>query len=353
MHVKRLKKHNASLVQSAREHKRTNAIPWGKLIYLSLVLIAIFKAGSWVYRNSLFIEATGYIFTETSFVETPVPGTIVKINCAVNDDVKRGDPLIYLAGYGSDSPPESRYLSVSSQATIRRRLVEAENEQKIIGKEISLLRSDLSTREQEKKRSTELLKAGAISLSQFNKISQKVKETNDKITLLRTKSNASRRLIAALNIELSKAAGIGNGYNFKSAIPDSIEHWPEDRILHAPIDGKVTAILRKIGEIAQPGEPAVEIASIENYVIKAFFETNAEGEFQLGDQVRVQYGNGDRSLGVVQKIYAAADATPHVFRGQFAAPRNMIVAEILPLEDAPLKHILAMKVRVFVKRSLF
>lgn len=46
MHVKRLKKHNASLVQSAREHKRTNAIPWGKLIYLSLVLIAIFKAGS-------------------------------------------------------------------------------------------------------------------------------------------------------------------------------------------------------------------------------------------------------------------------------------------------------------------
>ncbi|KAA3661042.1 MAG: HlyD family efflux transporter periplasmic adaptor subunit [Calditrichaeota bacterium] len=353
MRAKRLKRHNASLVQSAQEHRRKNAIPWGKIIYLLLVLIAVFKLGSWIYRNSLFIEATGYIFAEESFVESPIPGTIVKINCAVNDGVKRGDPLVYLAGYGSDNTPENRYLSAGSQATIRRRLVEAENEQKIIGKEISLLKSDLQTRAQEKNQSADLLKAGAISLSQFNTIRQREKEISNRITLLRTKAAAAQRLVNALHIELEKAIGMGAGYSFKTSFPDSQITWPEDRILRSPIDGKIVAIPGKIGEIAQPGEPVIHLAETANFYVKAYFETAAEGKFDVGDQVRIQYDNGERSLGTVQKIYFAADATPHVFRGQFAAPRNMIVVEIKPTDTIPDKHILAMKVRVFIKRSLF
>ncbi|KAA3613897.1 MAG: HlyD family efflux transporter periplasmic adaptor subunit [Calditrichaeota bacterium] len=353
MHAKRLKKHNASLVQSAKEHKKNSPIPWGKIIYLGIFIFLLFKAASWAYRNSLYIEATGYIFSNESFVETQVPGTIVKINCSVNDLVRRGDPLIYLAGYGFESQAENGFFSIGSHSVIRRRLVEAENEHKILNKEISLVEGELRDNRNEKQRALKLLNASAISLSRFNGVSKKVEETSHRLILLRTKSLAAQRLVNTLKSELGKVAGNGGGFHYNFTNPEAAADWPADRILRAPIDGKITAVSQKLGEVAQPGELVVKIAEMDDFFIKAFFKVSSEGAFDVGDQVRIRYENGDRSLGLVQKIYVAADATPHVFRGQFAAPQNMIVAEIKPLDDAPNDHILAMKVKVYVKRSLF
>ncbi len=351
MRARRIKKHNASLVQSTQEHKKSSPVPWGKIIYLTIILFLLFKVASWIYRNSLYIEGTGFISSRESFVETQFPGTIVKINCSINDFVQRGDPLIYLGGYGFGA--DNFFYSPGSQSGLRRRLVEAENELKILKKEISLLEDELRQRRREKKRAMKLLQASAISRSQYNLISGKVQTTGKQLILLRTKAKAAQRLINTLFADVNNATGAGNGYHFKRVLPDTIKIWPEDRVLRAPISGKVTAVVQNIGEVVTPGEAVVKIAAMENFFIKAFFNVAAEGAFEIGDQVRIRFENGKRSLGVIQKIYIAADATPHVYRGQFAAPQNMIVAEIKPANNRPNNHILAMKVKVYVKRPLF
>ena len=350
MRARRIKKHNASLVQSAQEHQKSKPVPWGKIIYLAIVLFLVFKVASWVYRNSLYIEGTGFISSTESFVETQIPGTIIKINCNVNDLVRRGDPLVYLGGYGYGA--DNVFYAPGSQANLRRRLVEAENELKILKKEISLVSGELRDKRAEKNRAMKLMQASAISRSQYIQISEREAVSAKRLVLLRTKAAAAQRLINALHTDVNKAAVAGNGYHFNKLVPDTIKTWPADRILRAPLSGKIISLPHKLGEVVQPGEPVVKIASIENFYVKAFVDVAAEGTFDVGDQVRIRFENGDRSLGTIEKIYIAADTTPHVFRGQFAAPQNMIVAEIKPADNTPDGHILAMKVKVYVKRSL-
>ena len=351
MRSKRLRKHNASIIQSMREPEKTKRFPWGKVIYLFLLSFLIFKGLGWIYRQSVFIEGIGYVTSPEFYVEARMAGTIIKILPEENDLVQTGDPLVFLEGYTFESG--SGGTSSSAQATLRRRVVEAENALYLIRKEIQLKSDELKSLQEEKRRATGLLNSGAISLSQFKTIALNQEECNNAVILLRTKENAAQRLLNSAQIELTQIAPHYYSSKYRFTHPDSFKNWPEDRIMRAPATGKIVHILKYPGQIAQVGDPVLRIAQTDSFAVKAYFDVAAEGEFHVGDQVRVAFQNGDRILGIIRKIYIGAEATPHVFRGQFAAPKNKIVAEIETSSLSEEEHIISTQVAVYIKRQFF
>ncbi len=222
----------------------------------------------------------------TVFVSTKFPGYIKKLNVSENTKVKKGDLIAVIDDFPVKKEIENLSLSIDSLKT----QIEALYSQK------EALRTALQTAKNIYMRNEKLYKKKAIpkekleiSYSNFKKTEAQYKQTIAKIQELQAKINQLKN-----NIQIKK---------------EQLSYL----IIKSPVDGVVSKVFVKEGNIAFKGKPVVSIETDKNYKILVSFPP--ETPVKEGTPVIIHFASKD-ILSQVKKVYPSADK------------KNLYVAEI-------------------------
>lgn len=96
----------------------------------------------------------------------------------------------------------------------------------------------------------------------------------------------------------------------------------------SPVNGMVNDIFRKVGETVLPGEPVLEILNKSNLFLKSFFSQDDEESLGIGQKVNIQFQNGEKSYGIIKKIYPSTTSVLTQYQKIFKLDKESLIVEI-------------------------
>lgn len=344
MRVKQLRKRGTDFIRTPAEPAKKN-IPYGKYIYiLGLVAVVLFS-GQWFYHRYFFVSGTGFLKCEEAFIEARTPGRIEKIQCSINDSVVTGVPLVYLGQPSAVRLFIGNFHGTASRGYFEeeRRTIELQNSIDLLKLKITQARKRLTELQAEFRRAQELLASKAITRTQFLLIQEQFTTAKNNLAELKLRLQGARKTLEIY----------GRQYML-SGPKDGDVRTPAgaraERVLSAPHSGVVAKIYKQVGEVAQVGEPIIKIINREKSYVKAYFPGSLEKAISPGDEVSITFDNGDKTRGVVQKIYPTAFKQPNEKKYDIELAERYIVAEILPSAAQLKDRVLDTKVSVVIKK---
>jgi hypothetical protein len=124
-----------------------------------------------------------------------------------------------------------------------------------------------------------------------------------------------------------------------------------ETVLYAPVDGLVTRIHMREGEVARVGEPIVEIADLSGAFIRAYFDGREEGDIVVGEEVTIEFQNGMETTGRIRRVHRATRPLPDQFLNPYERQERYIIAEITPTRGRLWPAILETRATVRLMRS--
>ncbi|MBU2521910.1 MAG: HlyD family efflux transporter periplasmic adaptor subunit [Proteobacteria bacterium] len=341
----RLKKRRESFIKSPEELERKR-IPWGKYIYLGIFVLIGIGLLKWGYYHLVYIQGVGVLDAETTNVEAKFTDRVVDIKCNINDKVSKGDPLIFL------DKSELEYKIATKEREFGERSNILKQKIKDVESEINLLEEEEKNRveearyiKREHERVKDLLALEVITRPQFLIVGQNLKLAERDLSSLLIKLTSLTKKLAAIKEEY-------NDYSDKAGKEIKRLHdFSKETVLLAPRHAVVTMIYKQVGEIAQAGEPILELAETPKNFITAYFDESNENAIKLGGQVHIIFENGDKSTGKIRKIYPATHPLPPEYRKQYGRKEKSLVAEIVPITGEYWSKLLGTKSKILLKRN--
>ena len=99
------------------------------------------------------------------------------------------------------------------------------------------------------------------------------------------------------------------------------------------------------------GEPIIKVINDKNTFVKAYFSSSLEKSIHAGDEVKVYFENGEKSDGIIHKIYPTAISNASEIENRFGAIKRSLIAEIVPVNFSSWDRILETRVKVLIKRT--
>ena len=344
MRAKRLRTRGATFIQSPQEVSKKQ-ITFGKYLYLVALAIGMVVLLNWTYHRLFFVDGVGFLEAETTMIEARTPGRILAINCQIDDTISVGEPLIVLGGV-LPSLSDSR-SGRSLYRADRRKLIDVQNRISLLEKQIVHARARVQSLRDEVDRAWQLFRLDAITRTQYTRIEQKLRTAEYELTILRIKYENELRLLDAFEQQMfftSNHRTIRLKRDRSSAV---------ETALKAPGAGVISAIYKQKGEIAKVGEPILKIVNPDKSFIKTYFKGSLEDMIGEGDRVKVVFENGERSDGVIRKIYPTAFTQPPEFKNRFGSVQRYLIAEIVPKGATSWDRILETKVKVLAHKKWF
>ncbi|MFQ5754346.1 MAG: hypothetical protein ACE5HI_20380 [bacterium] len=195
MRSKRLRKRGQSFIKNQQEVKKKQ-FTWGKYFYLIVLCISVFMIIQWVYNKIFFVNGVGFLESETTFVEARTPGRIMAIKCNINDQVSAGEPLVMLGNVGSAHLINNKGLGLNGPYYTReRQIIDIESRINLLKQEINQSQEKIKILKEDFKRAGKLLAMNAITRPQFRNIEDKLKNSENELTLMGIKYNNAIRLL--------------------------------------------------------------------------------------------------------------------------------------------------------------
>ncbi|MFQ5677339.1 MAG: HlyD family secretion protein [bacterium] len=334
MRSKRLRKRENTFIKAKNAEKKR--FPWGKYLYLAILAIVAFNAVQWAYEYIFYMKAMGFLQAETTFVASQMTSRIGDLKCAIDDRVTEGQPLVLLGNsiLASQFQIESGLIDYPTQ----RKIIDLEGRLALLTQKIFYRKADVRQLQEELNRANELLSIQAVTRSQYLALQDKLKTAEYTLDALEIEFAAATKKLASYNNQIHSFTGA------------NVNH-PTDRILYAPTSGIVTNILKQKGEVVKTGEVIVEIINNKHSYVKAYFSGAYEKSIHTGDRALIYFENGEKSQGIVRKIYPSAHAMPTEKISKFGIEKRSLIAEIVPADSAGWNRILETEVKVLVKKK--
>ena len=339
-----LRKRGTTFIQNPAEVKKKQ-IPWGKYAYIVVLCFLGTSAVKWGYGKIFYVRGLGFLESETKHVEAPVTGRIMDIKCKINDVVSKGEPLIFI------NNPRFYYamnrrgaLGGSGYGIDEHKLIDIKSQVSLLKKEIEQSREVLRTLKEERHKARSLLEAHAITRPQLVRLEDKMKTSANHAQLLKIKLDAAERILELYLGQRGDLTEVGTGVSSGGI---------SEGILYASSPGVVSRIYKQEGEVAKVGEPVIQIVDQKKNFIKAYFSGNHENEIRVGDEAKICFETGEKSSGIVRKIYPTASSQPSELRKKFGPAQRYIIAEIVREDGKPWKRILETEVEVSVRKKWF
>ena len=333
MRSKRLRKRASSVIKANEVEKKR--ISWGKYVYFMLLLLIGLTAVQWAYERLFFMKGTGFLKAETTFVEARTTGRIHEIKCSINDRVVEGQSLVQFGSvifanhiqtelYGGDYETERKIIDLTGKLELIKQNIFQKKEN------ISLLKSEY-------RRAKELIAIDAITRSQ--------------LLTLEDKLNRAEYDLSALQITFGSTSKKLKSYRSQMYIDPSGRGVVGERVLYAPKAGLVSTIYKQKGEVVRAGEPIIKIINANKTFVKAYFSSAFEKSIHDGDLVKVYFENGEKSDGIIRKIYPTAISRASEIENRFGAIKRSLIAEIVPADFPSWDRILETRVKILLKKK--
>lgn len=347
MHFKSFRKKGGSFIKSPEE-KGKKPIPWGKYFYLTVLTLIVIIFVKWVYERVICVRGEGVLEAKTISISTTITGRITAIKHRVRDTVSEREAVVFLDRSELDNKIDAKRREIEEKNTFfRQKILDAENELRLMEKEKENQEKEVNDLREEYKKAKTLLSLEAVTRPQLLNIEYDLKSSERKLAALSTGTALTASKLLAIKKEFSVYRGMVNK-EIKQ-----LHDIKKETVLFSSVKGVVTVVLKREGEVVQPGELILKIADPSENFIKTYFRASDEDKIKLGEEVLIIFQNGDKSRGVVRKIYPAALPLPVEYKKAYGPQEMSVTAEIFPLEGMSWNRVIGTKATVIAKRKWF
>ena len=333
MRSKQLRKRESSIIIANEVEKKR--ISWGKYFYFLILLLIGFTAVQWAYERVFFMKGTGFLKAETTFVEARTTGRIHEIKCSINDRVSEGQSLVQFGSVIFANHVQTEFNGGGYET--ERKIIDLTGKLELNKQNIFQKKENISQLKSEYQRAKELIAIDAITRSQLLTLEDKLKRAEFDLS--------------ALQIEFGATSKKLKSYRSQMYIDPSGHGVVGERVLFAPKAGLVSTIYKQKGEVVRAGEPIIKIINVKNTFVKAYFSSAFEKSIHDGDLVKVYFANGEKSDGIIRKIYPTAISRASEIENRFGAIKRSLIAEIVPADFPSWDRILETRVKVLLKKK--
>jgi multidrug resistance efflux pump len=348
--------------QNAKNSKRP--FNWDRFVYLMLLAIFLFFTGKFIINSYFYIEGNGQVLFESVDIRHTDDIRILEFGVEEGDSVRVGDTLftyfldddLFGGGAGGGSNSVSIAGGSSGNSWIEREIYSLKKNIDLnrvkVKDNTSLL--EIYNSDLERVRNEVIL--DAVSHTNLENLEYQINKLEASINLLQEQNRIYRKQIGYLNdlmepenkdkIEISQNSSNSGGYGggggnepFQSnagkdmVMLAGVEDIEGYKIFTSPIDGNITRIHKQAFEVALKTEVILSIHQPNNVHIKGFFNQEDLKYLAEGDLVDIEFADGTKSKGIVDRFYSATYILPDEFQKKFEPTTRTLAADILPIGE--------------------
>ena len=103
------------------------------------------------------------------------------------------------------------------------------------------------------------------------------------------------------------------------------------KIFYSPLDGTITDVRKNEFEVALKTEDILAIHKPNNVFIKSFFQQSDLKSLKKGDKVDIEFPDGTKSVGIIERFYLATYRLPEEFQKKYEPTTRSLSADVYPL----------------------
>ncbi|MBX7125410.1 MAG: hypothetical protein K1X47_06940 [Cyclobacteriaceae bacterium] len=297
------------MIKEPASRKRWN---WDKLIYLTILFIAISIGFYYLLRNMLFVVESGQVQFQALEIQETRNVKLEKIFVAEGQRIDKGDTLFsYRIDLGNDDNTVRgdyvREQSIAASAARYRSDIEIKKA------ELNELKSMLEFTQKERKRIEQEVHLSIYPAEKLSPYIRSEEELRSRIILTEQEIGILERTLPA----------IGWGMNDLMLTP--LKYFT------SPISGTVAHLYMTDNETVLSTE---EIMSVflphKNAFIKTFFLSEDMKYLKVGDRFDVTFPDGSKSVGIISKIYQDTYELPEHYKKFSEDVYDRIEADLEP-----------------------
>ncbi|MCH7677040.1 HlyD family efflux transporter periplasmic adaptor subunit, partial [candidate division KSB1 bacterium] len=228
-------------------------------------------------------------------------------------------------------------IELSGDYSTARKIIDLTGKLELFKQNIFQKKETIVQLKSEYQRAKELIAIDAITRSQLLTLEDRLKRAEYDLSALQIVFGATSKKLKS--------------YKNQMYIDPSGYGIVGERVLYAPKAGLVSTIYKHKGEVVRAGEPIIKIIDEKNTFVKAYFSSVFEKSIHGGDEVKVYFENGEKSDGVIRKIYPTAISHASEIENRFGAIKRSLIAEIVPADFPSWDRILETRVKVLLKKK--
>jgi len=319
---------------------------WDRLIYILLLFLTLFFVGRFLINSYLYIEGDGQVLFESVDIRHTDDIRIYKFFKKEGDDVHVGDTLftyfldedVFGNGGGGNSVSISDaggedYSWIEREIYGLRKSIDL-NTVKIgdNNKLLEIYRMDL-----ERVRNEVIL--DAVSHTNLENLEFQITRLESDSNLMNEQNRIFRKQIGYLSDLLKKSDNLEKIKINQSGhvMLTGVENDSTFKIFTSPIDGSITHIDKQPFEVALKTEVILSIHQPNFVHIKGFFDQEDLKYLREGDIVDIEFADGTKSIGIVNRFYSATYILPEEFQKKFEPTTRTLAADILPITEDDLE----------------
>lgn len=339
-----------SQIRGTREKEAPKSTNWDRVVYLSLLGIAIVALIYFVGKANLFISGEGRIITNQLEIRSPSDIRIQEIFVQPGDSVLKSDTLFQFTFLEWNQSADSLDDLKKRLLQYQDELDELQGELGIKQKQLDQTRSELSYYQDRLEMLRREVRLGVTTVSDLNSTEERIlslrsefENSNEQVNLIKRQRNRLQALIA-------------DPYKMETSI--ALKNMQKMKmIFSSPVAGLVTGVYKTDTELSLKSERVVTILSENtNLKIQAILEQEDGKHLNIGDQMDVTFDNGEKSSGIISDIYAAESIVDRPTSSSNNALKFSIqlIAELKPENADELKKWKANnKIGVTVTKTIF
>ena len=325
------------------------------MIYFFLIVASLLSILYYIGRNNLYIRAEGQVLFHKLDVQFTQDVQIIQVLANEGDEVFKGDTLFkyYEEKAINQAPIQSVPEIVTSdnldwivreQITTRKRI-------ELARLQIAESQKLAAITQEEKTRIEKAVYLDVYPAAKIDPYVNRIIEHEGEVESQQEEIKFYRRYLGWLNaqeklerekLKLMSRTTKGNFY------PLQLKSYV------APVPGLVTQVNKENYEVALESQIILSIHKPTNLYLQAFYDQRDLDHLREGDFVNVEFPDGSRSKGIIERFYAATYQLPQEFQKRYEPIQRSIAAEIVPIDTVEAEQWRAFyKLNAKVSKPLF
>ncbi|PUB11078.1 HlyD family secretion protein [Yoonia sediminilitoris] len=254
--------------------------------------------------------ATGYVEGEYLLIAPVATAQVAQMTLRRGDEVAKGDILVQLEHRDAAIALAEAKAALSAAQARLANMSEGRRAEEIRVIEANLVSARAQAEEiaREEVRISSLVDRGVVPLAQLEEVQSRLEVANSHVSEVRASLAVARLPARAHEIDAAEAEVAQAKARVEAA------SWQlGQRTLYAPADGRVTEILRNVGEIAGPQAPVLSLLPDGAVLVRLFIPEAAVAGIEVGTKMRINCdGCGDGASATVNYIADEPEFTPPV-----------------------------------------
>ena len=345
-------------LEETKSKKSKAPFNWDRVIYLSLLVIALFFILRYFLLSIFYIEGNGQVLFEKVDIRHTDDIRILEFQKSEGDDVVRGDTLFT---YFLDDDLMSR-RSIGGSNSVH--ISNTGKPNSWIEKEIYTLKKNielnkvritdynimLTTLNNSLGRVQNEVILDAVSHTNLENLEYRIDKLSTDINLLSSQNSIYKKQLGRLNnlkrldeknkkeieIKINQNAKKFNGGRENDLLA-GINDKKGFNYFTCPIDGNITKIDKQAFEVALKSENILALHQPENVHIRGYFDQSDLSDLHEGDIVDIEFPDGTTSIGRIDRFEFSTRILPPEFQKKFEPTTRTLAIDVLPLVEEDLE----------------